>query len=159
MTTGTKPTPKGPIPYLTCQDAKKECDWLMKALNGKMTHEPAVNAESKVMHAAIELPGEQTVFLCDECPQMMSPTTLKGTPVSIYLMATSKDDVDTLYQQAIAAGGKKECEPTQQFWGDYWCCLTSPGGHCWQIAYHTGEMSEPPEGMKPPKDATTSTKG
>ncbi len=157
MTNASKSEMKGPIPYITCSDAKKECDWLTKALNGKMTHEPSVNGDSKVMHAAVELPGGMTVFLCDEMGPMKSPTSLKGTPVSLYYYAGSKEDVDTLYKSAMKNGAKSECEPTQQFWGDYWCCITSPQGHCWQIAFHTGEMSEMPPEMKG-GDVKTTTK-
>ena len=51
-------------------------------------------------------------------------------------------DVDKIYPQAIAAGGK-ELRPLQtQFYGDRSGTLTDPFGHMWTICTHVEDIPE-----------------
>jgi PhnB protein len=51
------------------------------------------------------------------------------------------DDVDTIYPQAIAAGGT-EMKPLQdQFYGDRSGTLTDPFGHVWTVATHKEDVT------------------
>ena len=80
-------------------------------------------------------------MLADEYPDMgfKGPESLGGTPVSLMVYV---DDVDRIYPQAIAAGGK-EMRPLQnQFYGDRSGTLTDPFGHVWTISTHVEDLSE-----------------
>ena len=52
-------------------------------------------------------------MIADEFPEMgaVSPTTLKGTPVSLHLYV---EDVDTTVPKAVAAGAKERGRSAQQ---------------------------------------------
>jgi PhnB protein len=71
-----------------------------------------------------------------------SPTTLGGTPVSIMIYV---DDVDTIFNQAIAAGGEQQKPLQDQFYGDRSGTLKDPFGHVWHVATHVEDVS--PEEM------------
>jgi PhnB protein len=51
------------------------------------------------------------------------------------------DDVDTIYPQAIAAGGTENKPLQDQFYGDRSGTLTDPFGHVWTVATHKEDVS------------------
>jgi PhnB protein len=66
------------------------------------------------------------------------PKSLGGSPVGLMIYV---DDVDTIYPQAIAAGGT-EVKPLQdQFYGDRSGTLTDPFGHVWTVATHKEDVT------------------
>ena len=80
-------------------------------------------------------------MLADEYPDMgyKGPESLGGTSVSLMVYVA---DVDKVYPQAIAAGGK-EMRPLQnQFYGDRSGTLSDPFGHVWTISSHVENVSE-----------------
>jgi len=97
-----------------------------------------------VGHAEIKI-GDSPIMLADENPEMgyKSPTTLGDTPVSIMIYV---DDVDTIFKQAIAAGGQEQKAVKDQFYGDRSGSLKDPFGHVWHVATHTEDVS--PEEME-----------
>jgi uncharacterized glyoxalase superfamily protein PhnB len=52
------------------------------------------------------------------------------------------DDVDAVYQAAIAAGGTSKAEPELQFYGDRRATVVDPAGNEWSIATHVEDVSE-----------------
>ena len=52
------------------------------------------------------------------------------------------EDVDALYDRAIAAGATELNRPADQFHGDRAGSLKDPYGHRWMLATHTEDMSE-----------------
>jgi uncharacterized glyoxalase superfamily protein PhnB len=56
------------------------------------------------------------------------------------------EDVDALYNQAVAAGGTAKMPPADMFWGDRYGMVTDPFGHIWSIATHKRDMT--PEEMQ-----------
>jgi len=87
--------------------------------------------DGRVGHAEITLEG-MTVMLSDEHPEIgvVSPETLGGTPVSLYLHVA---DVDATYARALAAGATGERPPADQFHGNRNASLRDPFGHRWMI--------------------------
>ena len=87
--------------------------------------------DGRVGHAEIILEG-MTVMLSDEHPEIgvVSPETLGGTPVSLYLHVA---DVDATYDRAVAAGATGERPPADQFHGNRNASLRDPFGHRWMI--------------------------
>ena len=98
----------------------------------------------KVMHAELRI-GSTPLMLADEFPEMgyRSPTTLGGSPVSLLLYV---EDVDALFAQAVAAGGRETMPVADQFDGGRRGTLTDPFGHVWLLASKKEEVS--PEEMR-----------
>ena len=87
--------------------------------------------DGRVGHAELTLEG-MTVMLSDEHPEIgvVSPETLGGTPVSLYLHVA---DVDATYARAVAAGASGERPPADQFHGNRNATLRDPFGHRWML--------------------------
>jgi PhnB protein len=140
-----KPIPEGYhslTPYLIVNGAAEALEYYKKAFGAvelfRMDH------GGKIGHAEVKI-GDSPFMLADEHPEMgyRGPTALGGTPVSLMIYV---DDVDTIYKQAIDAGGK-ETKPLQdQFYGDRSGTLTDPFGHVWTVATHKEDVT--PEEME-----------
>jgi PhnB protein len=139
-----KPIPDGyhsVTPYLIVSGGAAALDYYKKAFGAvelfRMEH------EGKIGHAEIKI-GDSPIMLADEHPGMgfVGPQTLGGTPVSLMIYV---EDVDTVYKQAIDAGGV-ELKPIQdQFYGDRSGNLKDPFGHIWTVATHKEDVT--PEEM------------
>ncbi len=145
MAANVKPIPEGyhsVTPYLIMKGAADAIEFYKKAFGAtELFRMP--QPDGKVAHAEIKI-GDSPIMLSDEYPEMgfTGPTTLGGTPVSIMIYV---EDVDTIFKQALAAGGK-ELKPLQdQFYGDRSGSLTDPFGHIWHVATHVEDVS--PEEM------------
>jgi PhnB protein len=94
------------------------------------------------MHAELEI-GDSLVMLSDPFPQASTrpPKELGGTTVNIF---TYVEDCDSLYRQAVDAGGSSLMEPDDMFWGDRFASVQDPFGHTWTIATHIEDV-EPAE--------------
>ena len=55
------------------------------------------------------------------------------SPMSLYIYC---NDVDTFYQEALAAGAISGSAPENTFWGDRMCQLECPNGYTWCFATH-----------------------
>ena len=47
-----------------------------------------------------------------------------------------RDDVDTVYRQALAAGAEAVKTPQTTFWGGYAGYFADPDGHMWEVAHN-----------------------
>jgi PhnB protein len=88
--------------------------------------------DGKIAHAEVQMHAGK-VMLADEYPEMgyKSPTTIGGSPVSIYMLVA---DVDATYEAALAAGGTSMMAVADQFDGDRRGTVTDPFGHIWLLA-------------------------
>lgn len=135
-----KPIPEGyhsVTPYLIIDGAAEALEFYKKAFGAtelfRMEH------GGKIGHAEIKI-GDSPIMLADEHPEMgyRSPKALGGSPVGIMIYV---DDVDTIFKQAIDAGGA-EVKPLQdQFYGDRSGTLTDPFGHVWTVATHKEDVT------------------
>ena len=136
------PIPEGyhsVTPYLILTNAAAAIEFYKKAFGAVELLRMAAPG-GKIGHAEIKI-GDSPVMLADEFPDMgfKGPESLGGTPVSLMVYV---DDVDKIYPQAIAAGGK-EMRPLQnQFYGDRAGTLTDPFGHVWTVSTHVEDVSE-----------------
>ena len=143
--TKVKPIPDGyhsVTPYLIIKGAADAIEFYKKAFGA--TELFRMDHEGKVGHAELKI-GDSPIMLADESTEMgyKSPTTLGGTPVSIMIYV---DDVDTIFKQAIGAGGKEQKAVQDQFYGDRSGTLKDPFGHVWHVATHVEDVS--PEEME-----------
>ena len=136
------PIPEGyhtVTPYLIVKDAAAAIEFYKKALGAVELFRMEAPG-GKIGHAEIRI-GDSPVMLADEYPDMgyKGPESLGGTSVSLMVYVA---DVDKVYRQAIAAGGK-ELRPLQnQFYGDRSGTLSDPFGHMWTISSHVEDVSE-----------------
>ena len=136
-----KPIPEGYhslTPYLIVNGAADAIDYYKKAFGAvelfRMDH------GGKIGHAELKI-GDSPFMLADEMPEMgyRSAKALGGTPVSLMIYV---EDVDTIYNQAIAAGGTEVKALQDQFYGDRSGTLTDPFGHVWTVATHKEDVTE-----------------
>ncbi len=116
--------------YLCVRGAPAAIDFYREAFGAVETMR-MTGDDGRVGHAEITLEGV-TVMLSDEHPEIgvVSPETLGGTPVSLYLHVA---DVDATYARAVAAGATGERPPADQFHGNRNASLRDPFGHRWMI--------------------------
>lgn len=135
-----KPIPEGyhsVTPYLCVKGAVEALEYYKKAFGAielfRMEH------DGKIGHAEIKI-GDSPIMLADEFPEMgfVSPATLGGSPVGIMIYV---DDVDTIYKQALDAGGVEKKPVQDQFYGDRSGTLTDPYGHVWTVATHKEDVA------------------
>mgnify|MGYP001203879401 CR=1 FL=1 len=81
--------------------------------------------------------GDSPIMIVDEFPGIQSPRSLGGSSVHIFLYV---EDVDIMFEQAIAAGGKELMPVEDQSEGDRRGGLTDPFGHVWWIATHVKDV-------------------
>ena len=125
-------------PYLIITGAAEAIDYYKKAFGAtELLRMPA--PDGKIGHAEIKI-GDSPIMLADEFPEMgyKSPQTLGGSPVSIMIYVA---DVDTVFDQAVAAGGKVQRPVKDQFYGDRSGTLEDPFGHVWHVTTHKEDVS------------------
>ena len=125
-------------PYLIINGATAALDYYTKAFGAKeLFRMPA--PEGKIGHAEIKI-GDSPIMLADEFPEMgyKSPKSLGGSPVSLMIYV---EDVDSVFKQALAAGGKEQRPVKDQFYGDRSGTLEDPFGHVWHVATHKEDVS------------------
>jgi PhnB protein len=97
----------------------------------------------KVGHAEIKI-GDSTIMLADEYPELgfVGPKTIGGSASGLMIYV---EDVDTIFNRAIAKGGVQLKPVKDQFYGDRSGSLTDPWGHVWTVATHKEDVT--PEEM------------
>ncbi len=140
-----KPIPEGypqVIPYLIIDGAADAIDFYAKVFGTK--ERMRMGGGGFVGHAELEL-GDSMIMLADESPDSpaKSPKGLGGSPVTISLYV---EDVDGVWEKAMAAGAKELRPPTDQFYGDRTAQFEDPWGHRWNIGTHVEDVS--PEEME-----------
>ena len=133
-----KPIPEGystVTPYLMPEDAHRLIRFLQEAFDAELLarHE---GPDGRMMHASLQI-GDSKVMMgeaADEWPAM---------PAMLHLYV---EDVDAVFRQAIAAGGRAIREPADQFYGDRSGGLVDPAGNQWWVTTHIEDVS--PEEME-----------
>jgi PhnB protein len=128
-------------PHLVVDDAAAAIDFYVKAF-GAVELGRVPRPDGKLIHAAVRVNGF-LVMLNDDFPEMsggksLTPASLGGTPVTIHLTVA---DVDTKYQQALAAGATVVVPLEDQFWGDRYGMVADPFGHHWSLGQPLREVS------------------
>lgn len=142
----TKPIPDGyhtVTPYLIIKGAGDAIEFYQKAFGAtELFRFPMPGG--KIGHAEIKI-GDSPIMLADEFPEMgyKSPQSLGGSPVSLMIYVT---DVDTIFNQAVAAGATVKEAVSDKFYGDRLGTVTDPFGHIWHLSTHKEDVS--PEEME-----------
>lgn len=136
-----KPTPDGyhtETPYLTVDNAAAAIEFYKKAFGAKEVMRMPGRG-GKIDHAEIQI-GNSRIMLADESPAMgtRGPKALGGSPVSLMLYM---QDVDKVFNRALAEGARETRPIKNQFYGDRSGNLEDPFGHKWTIATHIEDVS------------------
>ena len=137
----TKPIPDGyhtATPYLIVGGAGNAIEFYKKAFGAtELFRFPT--PDGKIGHAEIKI-GDSPIMLADEYPEMgyKGPQSLGGSPVSIMIYV---EDVDTIFNQAVAAGATVKEGVSDKFYGDRMGTVTDPFGHVWHVATHKEDVS------------------
>jgi PhnB protein len=145
MSTNVRPIPEGYhsiSPSLTCRGAAAAIDFYKKAFDASEVMRME-GPSGKIMHAELQI-GDSRIFLNDEMPGMATAPT-PGAPVSVSQFLYT-EDVDEVFDRAIAAGAKPTMHPENMFWGDRYGKFTDPFGHAWGVATHVEDVT--PEEME-----------
>ncbi|MBI1917191.1 MAG: VOC family protein [Planctomycetes bacterium] len=142
MASKVKPIPEGHhavTPYLMVAGADQAIAFYKKAFGAVEVGRMTVPGGHDIMHAALKF-GDSFLFLADVCPGMggSDPAALGGTPVGIHLYV---ENVDAVFDRAVAAGATVKMPPADMFWGDRFAKLTDPFGHDWSLATHVEDVS------------------
>jgi PhnB protein len=136
-----KPIPDGyhtVTPYLIIRGAAAAIDFYKKAFGAEELFR-FPTPDGKVGHAELKI-GDSPIMLADESPAMgyKGPQTLGGSPTSIMLYV---ENVDSVFDRAIKAGGVVKEALQDKFYGDRSGTLTDPFGHVWHVATHKEDVS------------------
>jgi uncharacterized glyoxalase superfamily protein PhnB len=118
-------------PYLIAREAPRVIDFLQRAFDAEITHAPLKRPDGTIMHAEVKI-GDSRVMIAEES-QMA-----KAAPSSLYLYVAN---VDSVYRQAIEAGGKTIMEPMDMFYGDRSGGVKDPADNSWKIATHQEDVA------------------
>jgi PhnB protein len=125
-------------PYLIVQGAAAAIDFYKHAFGAtELLRMPG--PDNRIGHAEIRI-GDSPIMLADEHPQMgvRSPQTLGGAGLSLMIYV---EQVDTVFNRAIAAGATELQPLKNQFYGDRSGTLKDPFGHVWTVATHVEDVS------------------
>lgn len=131
---------EGLIPFLCIRGASSAIEFYKKAFGAKEISRLASPDGSVLLHAEIEIAGSK-LYLCDEVPHMqrwLSPQAFGGTTSAVHRFV---EDIDAVFEQAVAAGATISMPPWDSFWGDRFGKLTDPFGHEWSFATRKQDLS------------------
>jgi len=135
-----KPIPEGYpeiTPYLAVDGANDAIDFYTTVF-GARERMRMQGPGGKVGHAELEI-GNSLIMLADEFPDMgnRGPKTIGGTPVTISIYV---EDVDDVFDRAVAEGATEIRPVENQFYGDRSGQLEDPFGHRWSVATHVEDV-------------------
>jgi PhnB protein len=125
-------------PMLIVRDIRRAVDFYKNAFG--FTVRGIMDGPQGPMHAELRL-RDTTLMLSPESREQrnFSATTIGNTPATLYLLV---DDVDSVFDSAVAAGAQVSMPVTDMFWGDRCGQLTDLDNNKWMIATHRAEPTE-----------------
>lgn len=128
-------------PHLVCAGALQAIEFYKQAF-GATEALKLVAPNGLLIHAGLRI-GDSMLMLAEECERNRGPKSLNGSPVTVHLQV---DNVDAVFEKAVAAGATVLMPVADMFWGDRYGQLVDPFGHHWSIATHVRDVS--PEEMQ-----------
>jgi PhnB protein len=125
-------------PYLAIDGASEAIDFYSKVL-GARERMRMPNPDGGVGHAELEL-GDSLIMIADASEEMgfRSPKSIGGTPVTLSLYV---EDVDGVFERALAQGATEVRAIENQFYGDRSGQFEDPFGHRWSISTHVEDVA------------------
>jgi PhnB protein len=126
------------MPYLCVDGADAAIAWYSEVLGAREEFR-IPGPDGRIGHAELSF-GDATVMLSDEWVEgdVLSPTTIGGTAVTLMLWVEGVDDV---FARAVDRGATSLREPADQFYGDRTGHFLCPWGHRWDVYTQVEEVS------------------
>lgn len=124
------------IPCFFVQDTRKAIAFYEKAFGFVWRNQEKAPQDEKgdIIHVEMSYKDVLVMFAPEGAfgSPVKTPASLQiQSPTTLYLYC---DDVDQLYQQALAAGAASTMEPHDAFWGDRVCQVADINGYSWMFA-------------------------
>lgn len=127
-------------PYLAVRSAAQLIDFMKRAFKATEISRHA-SPDGRIMNAVLKI-GDSILWLAD------APDGKTSQHAQFYLYVR---DADSVYQEALAAGGTSLEQPADVFYGDRRAGVTDPFGNHWWIATHIKDPS--PEDIRRGEEA------
>jgi PhnB protein len=126
-------------PSLTVSPCAEAIEFYARAFAAVETAPRMTGPDGRVAHAEIRI-GDSIVMLSDESSEAptRSPRSLGATTAVMFVYT---DDVDAMWERAIAAGATEIFPLELQFYGDKGGRIEDPFGHQWGLAQHVEDVS------------------
>ena len=124
-------------PHIVVREAGEAAAWYERALGAEIgTRIPVPGG--RFMQIELRF-GDSTVMIADEFPEfgVVSPLSLGGTYGALTI---TTDDVDALWERALAAGAEVHSPLQDAFWGERHGQILDPYGHRWGLAQHVRDV-------------------
>lgn len=124
---------------LTVSPCSEAIEFYKKVFGAEEASPSMLGPDGKVAHAEIRI-GDTIVMLSDEQPD--SPTKSPrsaGTTTAVLFLYT--DDVDSVWERALAAGAREIFPLSLEFYGDKGGRVEDPFGHQWGLGQHVEDVS------------------
>ena len=143
-----KPIPDGYhslTPYLVVNNAASAIDFYKRAF-GAIEFFRMDDPSGRIGHAELQI-GDSRLMLADEYPEQgfTAPATPGKAGVTMHLYV---ENVDAVFNQAVAAGAKAVRPLENQFYGDRTGSVVDPFGHSWYLATHVEDLTEEEMGKR-----------
>lgn len=125
---------------LTVSPCAEAIEFYRKAFGAEELGPRMTGPDGSIAHAELRIEGT-TIVVADEWPD--GPTRAPSTtaaPTSVLFVYT--DDVDTLWERAVAAGATVVFPLELQFYGDRAGRLADPFGHQWSLGQHVEDIPD-----------------
>jgi PhnB protein len=118
-------------PYLSVDGGLAAIEFYKRAFGAKEILR-RVTPNGRLIHGQLQI-GSSMLFLSDVFPDSdtASPASIGTTTVTLHLYT---DDVDALWDRAVAAGAKVSMPLENQYWGERYGQLVDPFGHHWTVS-------------------------
>jgi PhnB protein len=141
MASNAKPVPEGYhtlTPHLVTPNASQAIDFYQRAFDAEKL---AVHwtPDGKVMHATLKI-GDSILMLSDDFADGKAAKA-DGPRPSEVVLHIYVDNVDTLFNRAVAAGATVTMPLMNAFWGDRYGQLKDPFGNRWSLATHLQDLT------------------
>ena len=99
--------------------------------------------------------GPDKLLLSEEIRELnaLSPTALGGSPV---LLLLELDDVDGVFDHAVAMGATVEMPVAEMFWGERYGIVQDPFGHRWALCTRREQLTPDEVAARVPEQPTGS---
>ena len=126
-------------PHIVVRGAAEAAEFYARAFGAEERRRIPV-PDGRLMSVELRV-GDSTVMLADEFPEMgvVSPLSLGGSATVLQIQT---DDVDALWERAVAAGATALHPLADAFWGERHGPLTDPYGHTWGLAQHLRDVPD-----------------
>lgn len=141
MTSKAKPVPEDystVTPYLTVKDAASAIAFYTNVFGAKELMRLA-EPDGRIGHAEIQI-GNSQIMISDEYPEIdvLGPQSRGGSTVGLHLYV---EDVDEVFDKAVAAGAMVIRPVSDEFYGDRSGKLADPFGHVWFVSTRQEKVS------------------